>query len=486
MLFSFRGYATDEYFEYTTDVNFNTVVNTVVILNQPPQWFNNTTSISPGSQYLPGQLYQFNITWEYASLADLTFNISNITPTGDNPVNIILNLTNGILNYSITNNIKIFSANILNLPAGNYSYIWNATDSLNRSNSTIYNYTVSLNIPTVTLTNPTGTWTITTNSITVTCTSGSPLNLTIRYDSIDAATGSSPLSTSISSMINGNHNIDCIVQGNGNYSSANSGNQILTVNVQDSTTTTTTTTSTTTTTTTGSFTIASLPSTMSVNVGESKATSFDLKNTLSYNLLKTNISLTGIDSSWYSFSSTSIPSLMRNVPEKITLTFNIPSNAEAKEYTIKISAKGGVPGSSTSTKTAEATMKLIVASTQTANETVSITQNESQIANETVNQTNQTTNQTTGPTGLSIRPEDISNIILIAGFISAALVFVYREKITFVLTRGKQIKPKTETTKEETIEPKTKFSKPNIKMPKILSYKLNINLVKKEKEEKDK
>jgi len=451
-----------------------------------PQILNTTVIPVNNSQYSPNKIYQFNITIQEGSLTDLTFNIFNTTPTGGNPVNITLNLTNGLLNYTgINDNVKIYSANISDLPAGNYSYIWNATDSFGQSNTTSYNYTVSINIPTVTLTNPAGTWTITTNSIRVTCTSGSPLNLTLRYDSIDAATGSSSIYADLSSMINGNHNVDCTVQGNGNYSSATSGNQVLTVNVQS---TSGDNQGGNQQTSTGSFTITGLPSTLSVNAGESKATSFDLKDTLGYNLLKTNISLTGIDSSWYSFSSASISSLMRNVPEKITLTFNIPSNAEAKDYTIKISAKGGIPGS-TSTKTAEATMKLTVVSTQpTQNNTETV--NVNQPTNESTNQTNQTTNQTAGPTGLSIRPEDIPNIVLIGGFISAAFVFIYREKVTFALTRGKQIKPKAETTKKETSEnipePKFKIPKPDIKMPKILSYKLNINLVKNVKDKEDK
>jgi hypothetical protein len=291
------------------------------------------------------------------------------------------------------------------------------------------------------------------------------------FDGTNIATGTSPLTSPIITLVDGNHNFDCIMQGNSNYSYA-SDSHPLTVNTQSSTTTTTTTT---TTTSTGSFTITGLPSSLSINAGESKATSFDIKNTLGYNLLKTNISLTGIDSSWYTFSNASISNLMRNTPVKITLTFNIPSDAEAKSYTIKVKAEGGVAGDSTK-KTTEATMILTVASNQPSQQQVEETAN--QPINESINQT---TNQTMNPTGLASIASDItSNIVLIVGFISAALVFIYREKITLALTKGKQIKPKVETT-----EKKTKISKPNIKMPKILNYKLNINLVKGTKEVKE-
>lgn len=464
MLFSFRVYA-DE----SEPVNFNTVVSIGVIPNQT-QWFNNVTSIPSGSSYSSGQTYQFNITLESASLTDLKFNIFNTTQTGGNSVNTILSLTNGILNYSIVDNIKIYSVNILDLPVGNYSYVWNATDSSGQSNFTNYSYTVIPNTPTVTLTNNLGPWSITVSSITINCYSTSPKVLKLYKSMIYPVstsdspidTHTNPMQTSIDNLMNGVHYFKCVSEADTNYSYAES-NANLTVNVPGSTITTTSTQ-----TTTDSFTITDLPSSLSINQGESKSTSFKLKNTYVNDIVNVTISLTGIDSSWYSISG--INKVSHGTSQLVIITFNIPQSAEVKNYNVTIKAEGKDVLGNVKRTTPSQTLTLTVSpkSEEKPVENVATPQE-----NLTANQTNETTN----PTGLSIRPEDLSNIVLIGGFISAALVFIYREKVTMVLTRGKQIKPKVETT-EKPVEPKSKIPKPSIKMPKLLSYKLNINLVK--------
>lgn len=76
------------------------------------------------------------------------------------------------------------------------------------------------------------------------------------------------------------------------------------------------------------------------------------------------------------------------------------------------------------------------------------------------------------PTGLSIRPEDLRNIVLLVGLIAVALVIVFRSNITNFLTRGR---PRTQFSYK-----KPSFSLRN-KIGRIKAYRLNIQLKRRRK-----
>jgi len=404
----------------------------ITVTNLAPQYSDVSVNPDNDSQYAPNQLYQFNITWQDGSLNDVIFNIYNITNSSNISTDITLDSPDNFTITTIDSNTKVYTANIYDLPVENYSYSWNATDTFNEANSTgVLNYTVAKASTSVSLTISSGSWSITSSSepvsVSFECNSAAPLNLTLYISDVEAKSGPSP-QVDAALLNGGSHNCNCVMQGNDNYSSS-SDPHTLTITIQgddytgpspggdDDYVA-------------GKFTITDLASSLSVNAGESKTTTFKLKNTLNNDLLNVTISVTGIESSWYSISK--VDKIRHGTSESVTITFNIPSDAGTKDYSVRVKAEGKTP----------------LGSKKTASQkTLTLTVNPAEAVPETVGEApegNVTSNETSEEilTGLiPIRPEDMANIVLFFGFIACALIFIYRGKITNRLTGKYKRKP---------------------------------------------
>jgi len=434
-----------------------------------PQYSNVNVDPPHNSQYDSDQIYQFNITWQDGSLDNVTFNIYNTSVLDANSINItfnsVLNFTN-LINYTVDENTKIFSIDISNLPKGNYNYVWTAFDTFNKNSSILSSYTVnpkdiSANI--TLLTDPTslpsgG------GSVTASCSflNVYQVKLIVTFVGIESETGNVGEPVTLIKTITSSNDITCSVTGNANYTAYKFGSVTVASPAPSSPGTVGDTGP------TGSFLIKDLTSSLSVEAGKSKSTTFKLSNTLGSNMENVNISLTGISSSWYTLSKSSISLLTRNVLESVTITFNIPEDAEAKDYDVTVTAKGKPLLESTRTTTK--TMKLTI--TQPEEPATQIEEPEETIA-ETLGEENITANETAmGPTGLIATFEYLkNNLLIIVAIASCLLIFIFRNNITTVLMKagGRKV-PK-----------KAKHKAISFNLPKLSSlkkYKLAINLKK--------
>lgn len=105
----------------------------------PPQWSDNTTTPSSPANYSKSGNYSFNITWTDDVAVDevvFEFNATNYSYKKGN-----------FSNYG-----SIFTANLTDLPAGNYSFRWFANDTSGKWNSTdAWNYSVNRTVPNITI-----------------------------------------------------------------------------------------------------------------------------------------------------------------------------------------------------------------------------------------------------------------------------------------------------------------------------------------------
>jgi len=420
-----------------------------------PYWINNMTSVDSGSNYSSGQSYQFNITWigdienvsfEADFLVDNSFNYTDNTSIKVN------NDTNG--NYWIT--FTDLAAN----PSG-YSYRWYANDTNGNSVKTDnWNYVISKIPVNLSWTSPTS-WTFNVGTdVTVRCDSNPDLNLTLGITGYSAVYSFTlgTVSTSVSSSTADTFSCFCRPTDTTNYS----GYITATLNFQttDGGTGTGTGGGGDDYTPTGSFLIKDLTSSLSVEAGESKSTTFKLSNTLSSNMKNVNISLTGISSTWYSLSKTSISLLKRDVPESVTITFSIPEDAEAKDYSVTVTAKGKPLVGSTRTTTK--TMKLKVTA-PTAPEIQPLEEVEEAVIGTT--EENITSNETAigVPTGLAAAFEYLkNNLVIVIAIASCLLIFIFRNNITTSLMKatGRKVPKKVK----------------KMKLPSLSKYKLAIRL----------
>ncbi|MFH1473833.1 MAG: hypothetical protein ABIE55_02965 [Candidatus Aenigmatarchaeota archaeon] len=112
----------------STHETFDTSTN--VAIDNPPKWFNETTSLTSGLEYSPNQNYQFNITWTDGSL-DQVFFESNYTLNASE-AGTMTNYTNP----TITNSSGVFSIVLSDIPAQSFLYRWIGNDSSSSENST--------------------------------------------------------------------------------------------------------------------------------------------------------------------------------------------------------------------------------------------------------------------------------------------------------------------------------------------------------------
>jgi hypothetical protein len=395
----------------TGDSNYSASSQTYLFTVTDLSWLSNNTSVSSGSQYVSGNNYTFQINW--------TGNVSKVLFewNGDNS------------SYSVNNTNNTYWVNLTDLPVGNYNYSWYANDTNNVwSRSDFWNYNIT-SIPITLSFSADPAIVAPSGSVTFSCSNTTPVanNLSLSLSGpTGACSGNYSFSCTVSVPSTENsYTYSCII-GNTNYS----GNvyQYKTILVQNpSGTTTTSTTSTTTTTSTGTFSVKDLASSLSMNAGESKPITFQISNGLSNNLLNVSVSVSGIDSSWYTLSKNTISNLIHGSSETITLTLKIPASADAKTYGITVTAKGTFLGSTT-IRTATGSMNIIVNnSTQNVIAPSLGASNENTTSNETQNTTSE---QPVGPTGLTSIFEYLrNNLLIIVAIAACVLIFIFRDDV---------------------------------------------------------
>jgi hypothetical protein len=417
-----------------------------------PYCVNNTQNPASGSTYSASSNYNFSIT--------CLGNIKNSSL-----------IWNGIY-YATNNASNLFYYNFPSLSARSNNYYWNITDA-NNNGFISPNYSFIVNqIPTnLILASSDSDWSIASGTtVSFTCTANNSAKIILAMSGFTSVNGTGYVASGDKNPTSNTY-VSCSLDSTENNYTALMTDNWLTV----TTTTTTTTTSSGSNTPTGSFLITGLTSSLIAMAGQSASTTFTLSDTLSNNIANVSISVSGIDSSWYTLSNTTISILKRNVPQPMTIKFNIPSNAEAKNYDVTISAKGKALGETTS-RIATKTMTLTVNSSQPQpiqplpSETVSPQETAQQ--NETANITS---NQTaSGATGLAATFEFFkNNLVIILAIAACLLIFIFRNNLTTALT-GTLGKEEAETQKAKTASPikgiKDKFD-----------YKLVVNLKKESK-----
>ncbi len=231
-------------------------------------------------------------------------------------------------------------------------------------------------------------------------------------------------------------------------------------------------------------TLTSSSSSVALEPNQSKVITLTLSNPSSNDIININLSVSGINSSWYTLDRTSITRLKNTVGVNTSkLTLNIPATAEKKTYTITFTAVGRDPiAGKTITKTTSIT--LTVASEEAP---INVTEETNETTNETAQETLSTqVTEVPSPTGLSINPDDFKNIVLFFGLVAMGLVFIFRSNVTDFLMRGRAITPQVK--KEVKQEEKPEVKKPHIfshiknKYKALGQHKLVIELKKKEKD----
>ena len=429
------------------------------------QWSNAWSPSSP--TYSPNQPYQFNITYQNKTLpvnnVYFVFNGVNQAPTGFR---------------SIDANTTEYYLNKPDLSANSTGYLFylfvNFSDNSNVSSNT-FNYIVNQRPVTFSWSSPSSSssWTYNTgiSGIIVRCDANESVNLlmsvtvgtTTSYITGSLATVSDTPSSSLAST----YYYSCY-SANANYSGGNNGILIF----QGTTTTTTTTSSSSSSSSSGSFLIKDLTSGLRVSAGQSGSAPFTISNTLANNVVNVNITVSGVDPSWYTLSNTTIVNIIHGTSKSLTLTFNIPSSAVSGEYDITITARGTPLGGSLRTTTGTMTLTVVNGADQPV-EPLNITGDlpaDQSITNDSVQSGENSTfdNSTSNATGLMSNFHYIQDgFVLLLGVAACLLVFFFRGNITTAMrSEGKFMKKEAVTIEK------------GVKMPKLAKYKLMIDLKK--------
>ena len=238
------------------------------------------------------------------------------------------------------------------------------------------------------------------------------------------------------------------------------------------------------------FAIQNLTSSVSVNAGSTVTASFGIKNTYQY-AMTVSITLKNISSSWYSLSKNGFSIASINGTEQITINFNIPSNANAESYAIKVNATGTSSGGIKSSD--EKSMTLIVnPGAQSGNQSNQTNQtNETENLNNTsnANETNMTTaaaniNNNSSLAWQFINTPDFRNVVLFVGLLISGIIFIFRNNITSFLTKGKvkTAVPHAHLIHEHPPQKKNFFSSLRGRISSLNQHKIIVHLKKKDKE----
>jgi len=453
--------------------NYSTSRQTYYFDTISPQY----SIISPGSSesYGLNKTYWFNITWSDATLKQVYFEFNN-SSSSTNLFNKTFNLNSSGL-YWISN--------ITDYPAGDYKYKWCANDSLGNTtctNNTNFSISKPIVVPSLSI-NPSSIYTGNSSTINCTKSSGDPSSLLTLYRNGTPVGTPGSAFTSYSNTFSeaGVYIFNCTINASQNYSSYSS-IDYLTVNSVPSESIYTPTPP------TGSFTLTPSSSSITIEPNSSGTITLTLKNTYSYNFTKINITVSGIDASWYSLSKVNISVLQKNGTDTSILTLNIPGDAERKNYTIIASAVGRDPSGYRLTR--QASIKLIIPEIpqNITNET-----NETESSNTTGigSQTNQT--NLTNVTGLSINlKEFVDYIVLIIASVVIILIFIFRNEFTgFIRGKKPEAHPEHKVHEESIVHAEPKkihhiISHVKKKISSLSEHRLVIQIKKKEKKEEEK
>ena len=436
-------------------------------------WSNSTASPSSPVTYLQYRNYQFNVTWQNKTPINnvyFAWNGINIAPTG---------------NRTIDANTTEFYLNETDLPANPSGYPYSISVNYTNGNITSsdqWNYIINQIPISLSWTSPSSNspWTVTagTTGTTVRCLANDSISLTLCINSgsvTNCVNSTGSVSDSPISSVQATYYYTCSPT-NTNYSggplqgtlyfqvtnpnpSNNQGNG----GQQNPS---------------GTFSIKGLTSALTAMTGQSTPTSFTVSNNLQNPLINVSITVSGIDSSWYSLSNFN-STIGHGLSQPMTITFNIPDSAEAKTYDVTITA-AGKDILTKLLKTYTATMKLTVNSSQPQpiqplpSETVESPTPTTSQDNSTANITS---NQTSVATGLAPAFEFFKdNLVIILAIAVCLLIFIFRNNLTTALggTLGKE-EPETH---------KAKSASPLKGIKDKLNYKIVVNL-KKESKAKD-
>lgn len=395
----------------------NSVTHWLTIDNTNPPSYDNISVPQNNTEYSTNKTYEIAIDWE--GIVDdvrLNFNETNYYYKAG----------------QVEKDGQTYSVNLYNLSAGNYNFTWYANDTRNNLNSTentILTLVVNKNSnPPITITVSPSTYVVAGTQTTVTCSATntnevSPNKLYRDGTELPGFSETTVLPYRINSY---NYTCTYTLASNSNYTGIGWLYQLLTITVSPTTTGTGTSGGGgAAQTPTYAFSVSKYPGTVTVNAGESKEVSFTFMNTWPspLNILDISITVSGISSSWYNLDKTTIDKIAYSGGiAEVKLTFKIPSDAEVKDYKVKISATGKF--SSGTQKTAEKEITLSVKAVTAAppgNQTQNIT--------ETITQ-NITQNQTAeGPTGLIIfYGQELVVLVIGIGIIAGILYLKFFRK----------------------------------------------------------
>lgn len=320
------------------DENYTASSRTYYFDNMAPRYSNDVTNPIYSSTYSPNGTYNFQIDWFDVDLTDVKFES---------------NFSGSKKNYTTSTTPKIYNEggtfwiNLTDLKARNIYYKWFAKDSSNMGSNTSQKdyiifkaYALTMYVPYGEVIN--GTTTV------VNCYSNTPeldYNDFKLYRNSTLIENTSSLSRGdISVLPVGAYLYVCNTTGTQNYTnqSINSTLVILPKESEEPVIK-------------KEFKISQVSS-LIIGVGGSDQGTFNLSSTLDETLTDIHISLTGIDSSWYTIEN--VPdALLTGGSVIIEVNFDIPEDAEAKKYSISIKATGKTPNA---TKTATSEMSLTV------------------------------------------------------------------------------------------------------------------------------
>jgi len=436
-------------------------------------WSENSTH-SDSLNYTKNGNYSLLIKWTgnvSKVIFESDFNGSYVNYTG-------INITNWNKTISVNNDTNgTYWINFTDLSAKSYHYRWLANDTNNVSIFTDQLiYTVNKSQITPSFYTSYGSWSVpTSTSISLICKNYSVVDdnsINFAINGACSATGN-PANCTFTTPSTAGYNICvCEVLGVSNYSTYVSQNLSYFTSGEMYTPTPPS----------GSFTLSPSVTSTTLEPNSSGTITLTLKNTYSYNITKINITVSGIDASWYSLSKVNISVLQKNGIDTSVLTLTIPGNAERKNYTIIASAVGKDPSGYKLTR--QSSIKLIIPEIpqNVTNETNETESNNTGIGNQT-NQTN--------VTGFSINLEDFKDyIVLLIALVSIVLIFIFRNEFTgFIRGKRPEVQPEHKIHEEVHKEPKKIhriLSHVKKKISSLSEHSLVIQVKKKEKPKEEK
>lgn len=379
-------------------------------------WTEKTETPVSGVVYTPNENYNFSINWA-GSISNVIFeaNFLNGSQTYTNDTSTYNNIT-------INRSGDVYWIEFSDLPAGNYYYKWKATDTNDITIEIEDNYIINKFSVTPSLGNSEASWTTTTSTaITLTCSIPQQVDIQITVgctSNINKGTTSCPFSTP---SVQGSTVFTCTIldanytgyttetlsyfpfdDGGGGGGGGESSSSA------------------------GTFGISASSSKTTIAAGFGGSITFTLTNTLGNDITGIEISVTGIEESWYSLDKTAIDRIRRNgATDKVKMTLNIPADAELNIYSIKFKATGKELGLDTITKSST-----VVLTVSEAPEEEAVVGEPETVATSQTAETLGAEGEEESPTGFALSPDVLPDVILIIGILSSGVIFLFRDNVT--------------------------------------------------------